>query len=117
MPKESPSQQRKVKKVMHEYKHGELKSGGRGKSRPKVKSRKQAIAIALSEAKVPPRKGDTRAKKKKTTASGKSSPRKTTRTKATTTKRKTTAKRAPARRRAGAQKTKRQATARKSRQT
>jgi uncharacterized protein DUF6496 len=31
---------------MHEYKHGELKSGGRGK----VKSRKQAIAIGLSEA-------------------------------------------------------------------
>jgi hypothetical protein len=115
MPKESPSQQRKVKKVMEEYKEGKLK-GGKGKH-PKVKSRKQAIAIALSEAKVPPRKGDTRAKKKKTTASGKSSPRKTTRTKATTTKRKTTAKRAPARRRAGAQKTKRQATARKSRQT
>jgi hypothetical protein len=33
-------------KVMHEYKHHELKSGGR---RP-VKSRKQAIAIGLSEA-------------------------------------------------------------------
>lgn len=36
----------KVKKVMHEYKHGELKSGGKAK----VKSRKQAVAIALSEA-------------------------------------------------------------------
>jgi hypothetical protein len=36
----------KVKKVMREYKHGELKSGGR----TKVKSRKQAVAIALSEA-------------------------------------------------------------------
>lgn len=36
----------KVKKVMHEYKHGELKSGGK----KKVASRKQAIAIALSEA-------------------------------------------------------------------
>ncbi len=36
----------KVKKVMHEYKHGELKSGGK----KKVKSRKQAVAIALSEA-------------------------------------------------------------------
>jgi hypothetical protein len=37
----------KVKKVMHEYKHGQLKSGGSGK---KVTSRKQAVAIALSEA-------------------------------------------------------------------
>jgi hypothetical protein len=36
----------KVRRVMHEYKEGELKSGGR----KKVKSRKQAIAIALSEA-------------------------------------------------------------------
>jgi hypothetical protein len=31
---------------MHEYKEGELKSGGR----TPVKSRKQAVAIALSEA-------------------------------------------------------------------
>ena len=38
-------QKRKVKKVMREYKHGSLKSGGRRK----VKSRKQAIAIAMSE--------------------------------------------------------------------
>jgi hypothetical protein len=37
----------KVKKVMHERKRGTLKSGGSGK---KVKSRKQAIAIGLSEA-------------------------------------------------------------------
>jgi hypothetical protein len=36
----------KTKKVMHEYKHGTLKSGGR----KKVTSRKQAVAIALSEA-------------------------------------------------------------------
>jgi hypothetical protein len=36
----------KVEKVMHEYKEGSLKSGGGGK----VKSRKQAVAIALSEA-------------------------------------------------------------------
>jgi Family of unknown function (DUF6496) len=36
----------KTKKVMHEYKAGTLKSGGR----KKVKSRKQAVAIALSEA-------------------------------------------------------------------
>jgi hypothetical protein len=37
----------KVKKVMHERKLGTLKSGSTGK---KVTSRKQAIAIGLSEA-------------------------------------------------------------------
>lgn len=36
----------KVEKVMHEYKEGKLKSGSGGK----VKSRKQAVAVALSEA-------------------------------------------------------------------
>jgi hypothetical protein len=46
----------KVEKVMHELKEGTLRSGGSGK---KVTSRKQAIAIGLSEArkagkKVPP---------------------------------------------------------------
>jgi len=39
----------KVGKVMHEYKEGTLHSGKKG---PVVKSRKQAIAIALSEAKM-----------------------------------------------------------------
>jgi len=48
----------KVEKVMHERKHGTLRSGSTGK---KVTSRKQAIAIGLSEArrsgaKVPARK-------------------------------------------------------------
>jgi uncharacterized membrane protein len=38
----------KVEKVMHEYKYGELHSGS--KEGPKVKNPKQAIAIALSEA-------------------------------------------------------------------
>jgi uncharacterized protein DUF6496 len=37
----------KVGRAMHEMKRGELKSGKSGK---KVKSRKQAIAIGLSEA-------------------------------------------------------------------
>jgi hypothetical protein len=37
----------KVKKAMHERKRGTLKSGRSGKT---VKSRKQAIAIGLSEA-------------------------------------------------------------------
>jgi hypothetical protein len=39
--------QRKVRRAMHERKHGKLRSGRSGK---KVKSRKQAIAIGLSEA-------------------------------------------------------------------
>ena len=48
----------KVKRAMHERKKGTLKSGRSGKT---VKSRKQAIAIGLSEArraggKVPPKK-------------------------------------------------------------
>lgn len=38
---------KKVEQVMHEFKEGKLKSG---KSNKKVKSRKQAIAIGLSEA-------------------------------------------------------------------
>ena len=37
---------KKVAKVMREHKRGELRSGSGGK----VKSRKQAVAIALSEA-------------------------------------------------------------------
>ncbi len=49
MAKTTTSQRRTVKRVMHEYAHGELKSGPRGKA-GKVRSRKQAVAIALSEA-------------------------------------------------------------------
>ena len=54
--------QQKVKRAMHERKRGKLRSGRSGK---KVKSRKQAIAIGLSEArragaKVPRRKGKKR---------------------------------------------------------
>jgi hypothetical protein len=55
---------RKVERAMHEMKRGELKSGRSGKT---VKSRKQAIAIGLSEARKAgakiPRKGKARAKK------------------------------------------------------
>lgn len=51
--------EKKIEKVMHEYKHGELHSGS--KKGPQVKSRKQAIAIALSEA----RKAGQKVKKKK----------------------------------------------------
>jgi hypothetical protein len=49
MAKTSMSQRKTMGRVMHEYAHGELKSGPRGKA-GKVKSRRQAIAIALKEA-------------------------------------------------------------------
>jgi Family of unknown function (DUF6496) len=49
MPTTSPRQRKTTGRVMHEFKHGELKSGPSGKG-GKVKSRRQAIAIALSEA-------------------------------------------------------------------
>ena len=48
----------KVEKVMHEFKEGKLHSGS--KKGPEVESRKQAIAIALSEA----RKAGAKTKKK-----------------------------------------------------
>ena len=56
----------KVKRAMHERKRGTLKSGRSGK---RVKSRKQAIAIGLSEArraggKVPKRRRKSSRKKK-----------------------------------------------------
>jgi hypothetical protein len=47
MMKMTPAGQKKVGKVMHEYKMGELHSGKGGKV---VKNPKQAIAISLSEA-------------------------------------------------------------------
>ena len=49
MAKETPGQRKTVDRVMHEFEHGELKSGPEGRG-GKVKSRKQAVAIALSEA-------------------------------------------------------------------
>ena len=49
MPAESPSQRKTTGRVMHEFKHGELESGPGGTG-GKVRSRKQAIAIALKEA-------------------------------------------------------------------
>ena len=44
---QSPEQKETVERVMHEFKHGELRIRGNG---PKVKNPKQAIAIALHEA-------------------------------------------------------------------
>jgi hypothetical protein len=65
MAKYSKKASEKVERAMHERKKGKLKSGRSGK---KVTSRKQAIAIGLSEArragaKVPPRKKSSKKKK------------------------------------------------------
>ena len=71
MAKYSKMAEEKVEKAMHERKHGTLKSGRSGKT---VKSRKQAIAIGLSEArqagaKVPKKKSATgKTSRKKSTA-------------------------------------------------
>lgn len=46
--KKMPAAKKKVEKVMKEYKEGKLHSGS--KKGPKVSNRKQAVAIALSEA-------------------------------------------------------------------
>jgi len=47
MSKQTKKQSKKIAKVMREFKNKKLPIG---KSKKKVKSRKQAIAIALSEA-------------------------------------------------------------------
>jgi len=69
--------QDKVHKAMHERKHGKLRSG----SGRKVTSRKQAIAIGLSEARreggnVPSRKSSSSGSRRRKTSSRKSSSRK-----------------------------------------
>jgi hypothetical protein len=66
MAKYSKKSQESVKDAMHEMKEGKLTSGRSGKT---VKSRKQAIAIGLSEArekgaKVPKKSSSKRAGKK-----------------------------------------------------
>jgi hypothetical protein len=61
MAKYSKLAQKKVEKALHEEKQGTLKSGRSGK---KVTSRKQAIAIGLSEA----RKKGAKVPRKKATA-------------------------------------------------
>jgi hypothetical protein len=67
MAKYGKKAQSKVKRAMHERKRGTLKSGGSGK---KVTSRKQAIAIGLSEARAAgakvPRKRAAGTRKRKT---------------------------------------------------
>ena len=66
--KYSKAASKKVEKALHEEKGGTLKSGKGGKG-GKVKSRKQAIAIGLSEARAEgkkvPKKKTKKTKKKK----------------------------------------------------
>ncbi|MFL5236421.1 MAG: DUF6496 domain-containing protein [Rhizomicrobium sp.] len=84
MARYSRSAGKDVKRAMHKRKKGTLKSGKGGKG-GKVKSRKQAIAIGLSEArkkgkKVPPKKGGSKRKsssRKRKSASKRKSSRKT----------------------------------------
>jgi topoisomerase IA-like protein len=76
----------KVEKTMHERKHGTLKSGGSGK---KVTSKKQAIAIGLSEA----RKEGAKVPAKKSTAKKTAAKKSSRKTAAKKTARKSTAKR------------------------
>ncbi|CAB5223138.1 hypothetical protein UFOVP378_59 [uncultured Caudovirales phage] len=61
--KMTPSQSKKFEKVYHEYKEGSLKSS----SGQRVKSRDQAVAIAMSEAgrSMPQRGGRTATNKSK----------------------------------------------------
>ena len=70
MAKYSKAASKKVKRALHKEKRGTLKSGGSGKT---VTSRKQAIAIGLSEArregkKVPKKKIGRKGTKKKSKA-------------------------------------------------
>jgi hypothetical protein len=65
MAKYGKKAQDKVEKAMHERKHGTLRSGGSGK---KVTSKKQAIAIGLSEARKEGGKAPKKASSKKTAA-------------------------------------------------
>ena len=72
--KYSPAAQKKVARELHEFKHGTLKSGkgGRGGT---VKSRKQAIAIALSEARKEGKKVPKKSTSRKSQGRKASSPR------------------------------------------
>ena len=93
MAKYSKKAGEKVERAMHEKKEGTLKIG---KSNKKVKSRKQAIAICLSEAraegaKVPKKKSAT---KKKAAPKKRASPKKKAATKKASPKKKAAPKKA-----------------------
>lgn len=107
MAKYSKKAQDKVEEVMHEKKRGTLKSGRSGK---KVTSRKQAIAIGLSEAreagaKVPPKKAAKKTARKKS-ATRKSATKKSATKRSAARKRTTTPGKKSGTRRTGAAKKK-----------
>ena len=90
MAKYSKKSQSKVKRAMEEMKEGKLKSGRSGK---KVTSRKQAIAIGLSEArkegaKVPKKAASKKSASKKSAPKKKSAPGKKAATKRKTARKK-----------------------------
>ena len=72
MAKYGPKAAEKVEKAMHERKRGTLRSGGSGK---KVRSRKQAIAIGLAEAR---REGGKVPRKRKSAKKGRKAAKKKT---------------------------------------
>ena len=61
-PKTKKGKEKKISKVLREFKGGKLKSGS--KKGPKVTSRKQALAIALSSAGVKKKKARKEKKRK-----------------------------------------------------
>ncbi len=97
-PKSKRTVKRKMATVMDEFKHGKLESGRSGK---KVRNRKQAIAIGLSEARrsgadIPPdpnkpakKKSSAPSKKKTATKKNTASKKKTSTSKKTSAKKKT----------------------------
>ena len=104
MAKYGKKAQSKVKKAMHERKAGTLRSGKSGK---KVKSRKQAIAIGLSEArraggKVPAKKSGARKSSAKKSSARKSSAKKSGSRKSSA--RKSSARKSATKKRSGARK-------------
>jgi hypothetical protein len=66
--KYSKAASKKVGRAMHQRKRGKLKSGSTGKT---VKSKKQAIAIGLSEARAEGKKVPKKRTKKKAASGGK----------------------------------------------
>jgi hypothetical protein len=109
MAKYGKKAQSKVRKAMHERKAGTLRSGKSGR---KVKSRKQAIAIGLSEArragaKVPAKKSGARKSSAKKSTSRKSPAKKST-------SRKSPAKKSTSRKSSAKKSTSRKSSAKKS---
>ena len=92
--KYSPKASKSVEREMHEYKRGKLKSGRSGKT---VKSRKQAIAIGLSEAraegaKVPAKKSSSKKSSKKRSSTKSSTKKKSSSRKKSSGRKKSSAK-------------------------